>query len=242
MRLGNIVFGDTSTIGLGNKPTRHSWISKVLSEIPAGETILDAGAGECQFKKFCGHLKYTSQDFAQYDGKGNGSGIQVGAWDNTKLDIVSDITSIPVPDGSFDNVMCTEVLEHVPDPVAALTELVRILKKDGRLIITAPFNSLTHFAPYHFCTGFNKYFYQFYAEKLNLQVIELTANGNYFESVGQEVRYSVEVAQKYSGMKISLLQRISIKIYLAFLQRASKAAKNSQDLGSFGMHFVAKKL
>jgi hypothetical protein len=32
-------------------------------------TILDASAGESQFKKFCTHLKYSVQDFGQYEGK-----------------------------------------------------------------------------------------------------------------------------------------------------------------------------
>jgi ubiquinone/menaquinone biosynthesis C-methylase UbiE len=128
-----------------------------LKKIPAGYKILDAGAGECQFKKYCTHLNYVSQDFAQYNGDGN-VGLQMGSWDNTQLDIVSDITSIPVADGSFDAVMCTEVLEHVPDPVAALKEMNRTLRSGGYLMITVPFASLTHFAPYHFASGLNKFF------------------------------------------------------------------------------------
>lgn len=147
-------------IGDDNESSRINWLENVLKGIPAGLKILDAGAGECQFKKFCGHLNYVSQDFAKYDGSGNKEGLQTNGWDNTKLDIVSDITNIPVGDSSFDVVMCTEVFEHLKNPILALKEFYRILKKGGTLIITAPFNSLTHFAPYHFYSGFNKYFYQ----------------------------------------------------------------------------------
>src|SRR5437868_1020858 len=102
-------------VGTRNEATLKDWIEQTLRKIPAGYTILDAGAGECQFKKFCNHLRYTSQDFAQYDGQGDGKGFQLQTWDNTQLDIVSDITAIPVPDKSFEAIMCTEVLEHVPD-------------------------------------------------------------------------------------------------------------------------------
>ena len=65
----------------------------------------------------------------------------MGSWDQTGLDIVGDITSIPEPDASFDAILCVEVLEHVPDPLAALRELGRLLKPNGQLILTAPFCS-----------------------------------------------------------------------------------------------------
>ena len=56
------------TVGTSNETARVLWIEETLKKIPAGLTILDAGAGECQFKKFCSHLEYISQDFAQYHG------------------------------------------------------------------------------------------------------------------------------------------------------------------------------
>ena len=144
-------------VGTTNEFERIKWIESSLKKIPAGLTLLDAGAGESQFKKFCGHLKYIAQDFAQYDGSGD-IGIQTGTWDNTRLDIVSDITSIPLPDQSVDAIMCTEVFEHIPNPVLAIKEFSRLVKPGGYLLITAPFASLTHFAPYHFASGFSRFF------------------------------------------------------------------------------------
>lgn len=241
MTLGNIILGDTSKVGLSNKISRHAWIHKTLASIPENETILDAGAGECQFKEFCSHLKYTSQDFGQYDGSGDGKGIQTGVWNNTKLDIVSDITNIPVPDNSFRNIMCIEVLEHLPDPVAALKELVRILEPGGKIILTAPFTSLTHFAPYHFATGFNKYFYKHWSEKLNLKVKELSFNGNYFEFLAQELRYSQQVSDIYTNKKMNLLERIALKKVLSWMQKTSIKANGSEELLAFGIHFIGEK-
>jgi ubiquinone/menaquinone biosynthesis C-methylase UbiE len=84
-------------------------------------------------------------------------------WDNTKLDIVSDITSIPLPDNSVDAILYTEVFEHIPDAISALKEFNRLLKPGGTMLITAPFCSLTHFAPYHFC-GYSRYWYKHHLE------------------------------------------------------------------------------
>ena len=70
-----------------------------------------------QYRALCSHLDYVSHDFAQYDGKGDGVGGQTGRWDYGKLDIISDVTSIPEPNNSFDAIMCTEVFEHIPEPI-----------------------------------------------------------------------------------------------------------------------------
>ena len=59
-------------VGISNEWNCEKWLGKTLSQIPAGSRILDAGAGELKYKKFCAHLNYVSQDFGQYDGKGDG--------------------------------------------------------------------------------------------------------------------------------------------------------------------------
>jgi ubiquinone/menaquinone biosynthesis C-methylase UbiE len=145
-------------VGTHNEATRVAWLERTLKQIPSGTRILDAGAGEQQFRKFCTHLEYVAQDFGQYDGTGDSSGLQMGSWDQEKLDIVCDITEIPEPDASFGAIMCIEVFEHLSDPLAALREFSRLIKPGGHLVLTAPFCSLTHFAPFHFATGFNRYF------------------------------------------------------------------------------------
>jgi len=130
-RLFASLVGAERGCGTRNQATREAWLERTLASIPAGSRILDAGAGELQYKRFCSHLQYVSQDFGQYDGQGDGIGLQKGSWDQSRLDIVSDITAIPEPDASFDAIMCIEVLEHLPAPVDALRELIRLLKPGG---------------------------------------------------------------------------------------------------------------
>lgn len=226
----------------GNKSNRDIWIKKQIAKIPKGESLLDAGAGEMQYKSLCKDLKYTSQDFNQYDGLGDGQGLQMEKRDR-KTDITSDIIDIPVEDNSFDNVLCTEVLEHLPYPDKAVKEFARVLKKWGKLILTAPFCSLTHFAPYHFCTGFNKYWYEKMCEDNGLVLEEVDINGNFFDYMGQEVSRVNSVYKmygKYNAFVGIIIKALSLP-YLLLLRILSKKQKWSEELLSFWMHIVATK-
>jgi ubiquinone/menaquinone biosynthesis C-methylase UbiE len=228
-------------IGRKNDSDRINWTRDYLLRLPSGLRILDAGAGECQFKKYCGHLDYTSQDFTQYNGEGNNKGLQEGEWDYSNIDIVSDINSIPCPDKSYDVVLCTEVFEHIPDPISAIKEFSRLLKNGGELIITAPFTSVTHFAPYHYYSGFNKYFYESNLTSLGFENIEIRENGSYFEYLSQEIWRLPLVSKMYTRKKVPLTTYICMYILLRFLKRISSLDQNSNELICFGFFVTAVK-
>lgn len=230
------------TIGTFNLFNREIWLKNTLMKIPSGSRILDAGAGEQAYKRFCQHLNYVAQDFAKYDGKGDNAGIQTGSWDQTDLDIISDITAIPEPDGSFDSIMCVEVFEHLPDPIKAVKEFSRLLKSNGHLILTAPFCSLTHFAPYHFGTGFSKYFYEVNLKQHGFEILELQANGNYFQYIAQEIRRIPVVSQKYSKSKPNIFEKLFLLSILMMLDKFSRKDNGSSELLCFGYHILAKKI
>lgn len=229
-------------VGTRNELNRENFLREALQNIPTNARILDAGAGELKYKPFCAHLNYVSQDFAKYDGKGNDAGLQMGAWDQTKLDIVSDITEIPEPDDSFDAIMCVEVLEHLPKPDLAIKEFSRLLHKGGALIITAPFCSLTHFAPYHFHTGFNKYFYETLLKEYGFEIVKIETNGNYFEYLAQEVRRVPYCAQTYANTALTAEGTNILSNMLILLEELNKLNNNSEEFLCFGYHVVAKKI
>jgi SAM-dependent methyltransferase len=240
--LARSLFGDnTNRCGMNNEPDRKTWLKKTLESIPSGSRILDAGAGELQFKPYCSHLNYVSQDFAQYDGIGDGNGIQTDKWDQSKLDIISDIAKIPQPDASFDAIMCIEVFEHIPHPVDVLSEFKRLLRPGGSLIITAPFCALTHFSPYFYYTGYSRNYFEYWLTKFDFSIKEIQCNGNYFEYIAQELHRVPQVGLQYAGRSATFLDRIARRLMLRYLNRLSMRNNGSENLLSFGIHVFAEK-
>ena len=224
-----------------NKEVRELWLESTLAKIPAGSRILDAGAGELQYKKYCSHLQYVSQDFAQYSGTGDEKGLQTKTWDQTQLDIVCDIVDIPEPDASFDAIMCIEVFEHLPEPVAALRELTRLLKPGGYLVTTAPFNSLTHFSPYHYQTGFSEYFYTYWYEKFGLEILDLQKNGNYFEYLGQEIQRIPSMTNRFTKYTLSDADNKTIHDMMQLIYAINAEDDGSNEMLCFGIHVFARR-
>ncbi|MFY9783103.1 MAG: class I SAM-dependent methyltransferase [Acidimicrobiales bacterium] len=52
--------------------------------------------------------------------------------------VQGDALHLPFPDHSFDRVICSEVLEHIPDDLSAMRELARVLRPGGTMAITVP--------------------------------------------------------------------------------------------------------
>ena len=227
------------TVGTTNEATRSGWIAAALAEIPPGGRLLDAGAGEQQYRQYCGHLEYVSQDFGQYRPDTTVAGLHDDRWEYGHLEIISDIGAIPEPDGSFDAVLCTEVFEHIPDPLLAIGEFSRLLRPGGQLIITAPFCSLTHQGPFHFATGFNRYFFETHFPAFGFEIVALAANGNYFEYVAQELRRVRSVARRYGDARTTPADLAATVQLLRMLARFSRSNTGSNELAVFGYHVRA---
>lgn len=243
----NFMFQKIANTLAPNLKCREEWLRDKIKAIPSGQKILDAGAGELKYRHFCSHLEYTSQDFGGYNGVGNSEGLQMKKWDNSQLDIVSDIVDIPRDNGSFDAIMCVEVFEHIPEPIKALQEFSRILKPGGKLILTAPFASLTHFAPYFFYTGYSKYWYEKFLTENNFTIKEIVFNGNYFYYMSQELMRLPRIVLDFLEINIFFKYLIILLLlpWLFFLilifSCLAKIDKKSNEVLSFGLQILAEK-
>jgi len=222
-----------------NEDGRNLWLNQILTTIPSGLRILDAGAGELRNKPLCAHLIYVSQDVCQYEGTGDAKGLHTGTWDTRNVDLVCDIVNIPEPESSFDVILCSEVFEHLPDPLKALEEFARLLKPGGTLILTAPFASLIHFAPFHYASGFSRYWYEYHLPPQNFQIQELTANGDWFSYCKQELLRLPRMARSYGDWCWPLAYLVAGIGLIYFLLRAK--SRTAEDVACFGWHCVAVK-
>jgi ubiquinone/menaquinone biosynthesis C-methylase UbiE len=163
-----------------NLRNRDRWIAEQAARVPAGSRVLDVGAGSSPYRALFRHCEYRTQDFAQL----RANQLRYGGY--APIDIVSDANAIPVPDGSFDVVICTEVLEHVPDPIAVVREIGRIVAPGGRAILTAPLGSGIHQEPHHFYGGYTPYWYERFLKEAGFDSIAVAANAGSLRHIAQE--------------------------------------------------------
>ncbi len=158
---------------------RDRWIISEAKKIPAGSKVLDVGCGTAPYRPLFAHCDYKTHDFKQLDARQNRAGKEYA-----KVDYVSDIISIPVPDASFDVLICTEVLEHVPEPIKALKEFSRIVKPGGIVLLSAPLAGFVHQEPYHFYGGFSPFFYQKFLKEFGFKDVKVMKNEGFFKFYG----------------------------------------------------------
>ena len=115
---------------------------------------IEKTAQNINLRKYTTHLNYVSQDFGEYSWREEFCNLENPVWNSLNCDILCDITKMSLEDCSFDNVLCTEILEHLTDPQVAVGELSRVLKINAQMLITASFRSIYHQEPYFFYSGF----------------------------------------------------------------------------------------
>ena len=100
--------------------------------------LLDFGCGSKPYEK----LFKNSNNYVGVEVSGNKK--------NLKSDIYYNGIALPFGNNTFDSILCTEVFEHVEQLDCVITELYRVLKPGGRMIVTTPFMCIEHEMPYDF--------------------------------------------------------------------------------------------
>jgi SAM-dependent methyltransferase len=169
---------------------RVDWVRETITKNCAkyeGGVFLDIGAGSSPYRDIVleGKMQYLSQDFNQYLADSTQPGGHTENWHYAKHDFICDILQIP-DHVQADVVLCSEVLEHVPDPVAALKKVIGCAKSGGVIIITTPFISLMHQAPFWFQSGFSPFWFEHWATEFGLTPDTIIVQGDYVDLVTQD--------------------------------------------------------
>ena len=148
---------------------RDLLIRECASETPANAFILDAGAGECQYKKYFQKNNYVACDL----------GIGEKSWDYKKLNVISNLEKLPFKDNIFKSIICIQVLEHVKEPQFVLNEFYRVLQHNGYLYLSVPQVWCVNQAPFDFYR-YTNYGIQYLLEKANFSIQYIKPTTGYF--------------------------------------------------------------
>ena len=107
-------------------------LRRFAARVAASDRVLDLGSGAAPYAGIFPHRRYITADLF------------------APAAVKCDAAALPFAAGSFDLVLCTEVLEHVPDPDGMLREIGRILGSRGALALTTPLTWGVH-AAQDFC-------------------------------------------------------------------------------------------
>lgn len=127
-------------------------------DLPAGSRVLDAGCGTgrhlTQAYRFR-DVHVVGIDMSRKDADKANKTLNIMIHEaedggGMKLVSVSDITNLPFADETFDAVICSEVLEHIPDHRKAVSEIIRVLKPGRSLVVSVP-----RYLPERICWAFS---------------------------------------------------------------------------------------
>lgn len=158
--------------------------------------MLDVGCGTQQYRRFVKCRRYY--------------GVE---WNLTKRPpVVGDVTQIPFGDGAFDSALCTEVLEHVPEPGRCLDEIRRVVKPGGTVFFTVPMTMYTHSEPHDFYR-YTEYGLRYLLEKHGFEIVTLRRLGGVISvTASHAISLGCDaVANRLAGTALSRVGRLALR-------------------------------
>jgi SAM-dependent methyltransferase len=157
----------------------HAYINIVLLERSisllarhlAGD-LLDVGCGQQPYAKYFSQVR--TKKACDIDAK------------RGQVDFVCPAHCIPLPDESLDSILCTEVLEHVPEPKAVWMEFNRLLRPGGKVLLATPMYWPGHEQPYDFYR-YTEFGLRYLAKSAGFEVNSILPRGGIWAFFGQAV-------------------------------------------------------
>ena len=138
-----------------------AWLESQAREAGTGYRVLDVGCGPKPYYPF----------FAARAGEY--VGVDVVA--QPAADLVGPVEQLPVADGAFDLVLCTQVLEHCDDPAQAVRELRRVTAPGGRVLASTHGVQVYHPSPQDYWRWTHAGLERLFAESAEWESVEVAA-------------------------------------------------------------------
>jgi SAM-dependent methyltransferase len=116
-----------------------AFVERAAASLAPGARVMDVGAGDAPYRELFAHVDYRTSEWEHSVHE-----------DAQAADVIGPAHDLPVGDGELDAVLCTQVLEHVPNPAEVLAELHRLLRPGGTLHVTAPLVWELHELPHDY--------------------------------------------------------------------------------------------
>jgi ubiquinone/menaquinone biosynthesis C-methylase UbiE len=191
-------------------------------------TLLDVGAGRCRrYKEVCRNV--TSYQTLDHD----------VMW---KPDVIGSAESIPIPDGGVDSILCTQVLEHVAHPEAAIREMFRVLRPGGVCLLTVPQTNELHEEPHDYFR-YTSYGLRTLFEDVGFRIDVLDQRGKYYAMLWQiRIRHLINTWKPYERTwAMAILCPLSILLTRYALWRDALTRSPAAALHTIGWCVVARK-
>lgn len=131
--------------------------------------VLDVGCGPvARYRHLFDCTEYVKMDTEQ----------------DENVDVVGIAEAIPFPDGSFDSIVCTEVVQDVFEIIKAFSEFSRVLKKGGVLMVSSASIAKSDHAPGDYWR-FTRHSFRKLSEDVGLRVEVLDQKGAFWSAMAQ---------------------------------------------------------
>ncbi|MDI6813411.1 MAG: class I SAM-dependent methyltransferase [Deltaproteobacteria bacterium] len=200
-------------------------------------TLLDVGCGAKPYRNLFSVNNYLGLEYLP-------SSPQYRL--NTPPDIWADCQCLPIRSGSIDAILCTQVLEHLSNPIAFFLEAFRVLRPGGKLILTTNQEWGIHKAPYDYYR-FTRFGLEHLAQEASFHIISLDARGGFWVMMGQ--RLAAYLFNRWVGRfrkdhkVIFILSFTFFSPIIAFVQLAAKVLDRIDRIeeNTTGYALVARK-
>lgn len=136
--------------------------------------VLDAGAGTAPYRKHFQHVTYETADFGEVDKE------------YSHLDYTCRLEQLPMADETYDLVLCSQVLEHISEPLAVLREIRRVLKPCGQAWLSAPLFYQEHESPYDYYR-YTQFAWRHLAAEAGFEVVSLEWLEGYYGTISYQL-------------------------------------------------------